>query len=347
MTNKDVVFRVISEGKLADPNSFCHYGWEGTGSFAMWKYATAYFDSAEILFEKFKASAGHNDILDGTGITMCFLYRHFVELSIKHLYVKFACSSKDDYKTFLENGHNLYKLWHTTKPKLSELRRRVGSSVDIGILEHYIMEFDRFDKDAMTMRYPVKNDLSPMNKPSRLDIINLHERVNELYWAFEGIANDLDSQLDANIEQEKVDTFLTKYDKLRDRMKGILVRLEPLTASEETGFRWLTMKDINSETSNGMRQMKLLKACPDDELIMLDTLYYTGRAIAGGELNLPKNPHEAKTDAVKMCIINMMRDHQEFGKPNNGEINVWSKMASSIIKYVSETIRVIDWDKMC
>ena len=37
MMDKDVVFRLIPEGELADPNTFCHYGWEGTGSFALWK----------------------------------------------------------------------------------------------------------------------------------------------------------------------------------------------------------------------------------------------------------------------------------------------------------------------
>ena len=221
----------------------------------------------------------------------------------------------------------------------------MGSTVDIGLLEYYIKEFDRFDPDEMTMRYPVKNDLTPMHKSTRLDIINLHERVNELYWAFEGIANDLDSQLDAVIEQEKVDAFLTKYEELRERELEILKDLEPMTTTEDKGFKWLTMKDIKPEKANGAEQMKLLSGCTDDEIIMLDTLYYTGRSISARELNLPKNPHEAKTDAVKLCIINMMRDNLEFGKPKNREINVWSKMASSIIKYVSEAMRVIDWDK--
>lgn len=91
--------------------------------------------------------------------------------------------------------------------------------------------------------------------------------------------------------------------------------------------------------------MALLLSCPDDELIMYDTLYYTGRAIASEELRLPKNPHEAKIDAVKMCVKNMDRDSLEFGKPKNDEICIHQKMASSIIKYVSRAVEVIDWDK--
>lgn len=91
--------------------------------------------------------------------------------------------------------------------------------------------------------------------------------------------------------------------------------------------------------------MSLLLHCPDDEVIMFDTLYYTGRAVESGQQNLPKNPHEAKTDVVKMCIINMERDHLEFGKPKNNEICIYEKMASSIILYVSRAVALIDWDK--
>lgn len=345
MNIKDVVFRTIPAGELADPNSFCHYGWEGTGSFAFWRYATAYFDSAEVLFEKFVNSPGENAILDGTGITMCFLYRHFVELSVKHLYVKFVCTTEEEYKAILEKGHNLYELWHATKPKLSELKKRVGSSVDIGVLEHYIMEFDRFDKDSMTMRYPIKKDLKPMNGSTRLDIINLHTRVNELYGAFEGIANDLDNQLNKEIDQARIDAFLEKYEELRPRILWLIDAMKPFAEKENKELKGFNFSELGSRINDGKDQMSLLLSCSDDELIMFDTLYYTGRAVKSRELNLPKNPHEAKTDVVKMCIMNMERDHLEFGKPKNEEICIYEKMASSIILYVSRTVAVIDWDK--
>ena len=280
MNVKDVVFKTIPAGELADSNTFCHYGWEGAGSFAFWRYATAYFDSAEVLFEKFVNSPGDNAILDGTGITMCFLYRHFVELSIKHLYVKFVCTTEDEYKTILEKGHNLYELWHATKPKLSALKKRVGSSVDIGVLEHYIMEFDRFDKDSMTMRYPIKKDLKPMNSSTRLDIINLHARVNELYGAFEGIANDLDNQLDNEIDQARIDAFLAKYEELRPRVLWLIEAMKPFAERKNKELKGFKFSELRTSVNDGMDQMTLLLHCSDDELIMFDTLYYTGRAVS-------------------------------------------------------------------
>lgn len=53
MTENDIVFKFYEEGERPDPNCFCHYGWEGQGSFAFWKYACAYYDSAEALFQIF------------------------------------------------------------------------------------------------------------------------------------------------------------------------------------------------------------------------------------------------------------------------------------------------------
>lgn len=332
MTENDIVFRLIPEGELADPSSFCYYGWEGTGAYAFWKYATAYFDSAEILFEKFVASAGHNDILDGTGMTMCFLYRHFVELSVKHLYVKFAQPNKDEYKKFLENGHNLYKLWRDTKPILSTLRKRVGASVSIGVLEHYIEEFDKFDPDAMAMRYPVKNDLKPMHDSSRLDIYNLHERVNEMYWAIVGIANDLEGQMEGEVEQDKMDAFLADYERLRPRVLWLLNQLEPFVESEPKGPVWLKMSDI--DIKKGMKMRALFEKLSEEEMLMCDTLFYTGRAILDRQLNLPKSPYEAKTDAVKQCVIN-----------NEDVINFHTKMASTIVSHIKKTMEVMDWDR--
>lgn len=332
MTEQDIVFRVIPEGELANPNSFCYFGWEGIGAYAFWKYATAYYDSAEILFEKFGDSAGHNDILDGTGMTMCFLYRHFVELSLKHLYVKFAQPNKYEYKKFLENGHNLSKLWRETKPILSNLRKRVGSTVSLGVLEHYIEEFEKFDPDAMAMRYPVKGNLQPMHTSTRLDIINLHERVNELYWAIVGIANDLEGQIEVDVNQDEIDTFLAEYEVLRPRVLWLLEQLKPFVESESKGLVWMNLKDADMD--KGMKMRELFLQLSEEEMKMCDTLFYTGRAIDDGQLNLPKSPYEAKNDAVKQCIIN-----------NKDVINFHTKMASIIVSHITRTIEVIDWDR--
>lgn len=345
MTEKDVLFRKIPKGVVVDPNTFCHYGWEGSGSFAFWKFALAYYESAEALFEKFKASAGQNATLDSLGMTICFLYRHFVELSVKYLYAKFARTNDDDFKAFLNIGHNLNGLWKAVKPKISALKKRVGSSVDIGVLEHYIMEYHKFDEDSMVMRYPVKKDLSPMNGVTRLDIVNLHDRTVDLYHMFETLSYDVDNQLYSEVDQSEYNNFVVKYEELRQRMKELINELKPLTEKEDEKFTIRNVMDELKGLKKGLSQMDLLCSCTDDEIILFDTLYYTGRAINSEELRLPKNPHEAKRDVIKMCILNMVRDHLEFGKPKNEQINVYGKVPSSLIMGVQKAMDVIDWDK--
>lgn len=345
MTNKDVVFRLIPIGEEVDPNSFCHYGWEGTGEFAFWKYAMAYYDSAEVLFEKFVASPGQYDILDGVGLTMCFLYRHFVELSIKSLFVKFVRNSEEDFKAFLKKGHRLTELWSATKPKLIDLKKRVGSSVDLDVLEHYILEFDRFDNDSMAMRYPVRKDLAAMHQSSRLDIINLHHRVGELRQAFDGLSYDLENQMEAKMEPERIDGFMKIYEAIRPKVLSLLEELRSSEKDVSNGKVWLSLSDIEYAEPGSDKLTRLLRSCTDDELIMLDTLYYTGRAIVSGGLTLPTDPQEARIDAVKLCILNMERDGLEFGKPKNDQINIFEKSESAIIRYIGTAVKVIDWDR--
>ena len=342
MTEKDILFKDITNDMKNSCRDFCYFGWEGVGPFALWRYAQAYYESAEYLFDKFKSSSGNNAVLDNTGITMCFLYRHFVELSIKHLFVNLVCQTKEEYKTFLQRKHNLKKLWRDTKPKLEELIKRVGSSVDMVVLEHYIMEFHSFDKDSMAMRYPMTMDLKPMKKQIRLDIYNLHDRMEELYWAFEGLNCDLENQLQKDVAQDKIDAFLFKYEELKGRIRWFIETMQHYIEKEtvKIDVEDLMKSILNSEEEEN--SMMVYNSCTDDELILFDTLYYTGRAISSGELKLPKNPNEAKIDAVKMCIINMERDQLEFGKPKNDKINIYCKMASSVVEFVSKTVSVID-----
>ena len=342
MTENDIVFKFYEEGERPDPNCFCHYGWEGQGSFAFWKYACAYYDSAESLFQKFLQSKGDFAILDGIGLTICFLYRHYVELAVKYLFLKFVAKEPAEFKDFLEKGHNLYELWAVTKPGLSILRKRVGSTVSIGCLEHYILSFDKFDKDEMSMRYPIKKDLTKMHGTTRrLDIYNLHDRMAEMHDAFETLSRDLENQLFDEVAPEKVRSFEDKYVELREKVIDFILTMQSLAVEEEAE----STCDVLEMLKKPSKKMAYMLGCSNDEIIMLDTLYYTGRMINCEELRLPKNPHEAKVDAIKMCIINLEDDSLEFGKAHEEwQINIWSKSCKTLAKHISSAIAIIDWN---
>lgn len=341
MTENDIVFKFYGEGERPDPNCFCHYGWEGQGSFAFWKYACAYYDSAESLFQKFLQSKGDFAILDGIGLTICFLYRHYVELAVKYLFLKFVAKEPAEFKDFLEKGHNLYELWAATKPGLSILRKRVGSTVSIGCLEHYILSFDKFDKNEMSMRYPIKKDLTKMHEPTRLDIYNLHDRMTEMHNAFESISRDLENQLFEEVAPEKIRSFEKKYVELRGRVIDFIQTMQSLAVEEEVE----STCDVLEMLKKPSKKMAYMLSCSNDEIIMLDTLYYTGRMINCEELRLPKNPYEARMDTMKMCIINLEDDSLEFGKAyEEWQINIWSKSCEALSKHVSSAVATIDSD---
>ncbi len=340
MTNKDEIFKLYRNGDKPDPNCFCHFGWEGTGVFAFEKYALAYYDSAEILFEKFKESHGNYAILDGIGLTMCFLYRHYVELMLKQLYIKFACTSGDDFKEYLENGHNLYKLWLSLKPTLKKLKDRVGLKVNLGSVEHYINKFHEFDESSMSLRYPTDKKLKQNHDDTRLDIYNLHERMSELSKSFENLSYGLSNQLFAAVAEDKILDFDKSYLKLRHHLKEVIDKLKGIT------FKPFAINDIFNDSGNGESEQifSILEKCSSDEIILLDTLFYTGRSILCDELKLPKNPYDARLDVKKRCILNMDIDGLEFGKePEEWQINIWGKNRKSLVQNIEKAMNYLDY----
>lgn len=339
MTEKDVIFKLYGNDDNPDPNCFCHFGWEGIGSFAFWKYACAYYECAEILFERFKDAKGDYAILDGIGLPICFSYRHFIELTLKYLFVKFVCTNEQEYKDYLNKGHDLGELWNAIKSKLSELRKRVRSTVSLGCVEHYIKEFDKFDQSSMTLRYPVNKKLEPMRQETRLDIYNLHDRMRELYDAFNNLSYELENQLFIEVDSEKLDKFTDKYEELRSKIETIIDEIDSVKDEESKSANVLEWFK-NSEAS---KIYSILKDCSDDELILLDTLYYTGRAIITEGLRLPRNRYDACIDVKKKCIQNMEHDRLEFGKPKNDEINIYGKQKSVIVENVRKAMEFLDF----
>lgn len=339
MTESDVIFKIYDSNDNPDQNCFCHFGWEGVGEFTFWKYACAYYESAKILFEKFKDAKGDNRILDGIGLPICFLYRHFVELSLKYLFIKFVGTNEQEFKDCLSKGHDIENLWKAIKSKLSELRKQVGSTVSLGSIEHYIKEFDKFDKNSMSFRYPIDKDLKPMHQDTKLDIYHLHDRMQELYKAFEVLSYDLDNQLFVDIDSEKIKKFTDKYEELRPKLEAMINEIDSI---KDDGFMSADLLERikNSETS---KVISVLGRCSDDEIILLDVLYYTGRDINSNALRLPKNPYDARVVVKKKCILNMESDGLEFGKPKNEQINIYCKKKTAIVENVRKAMDVLNF----
>ncbi len=345
MTNKDIIFKIVKNVGVSTPsNSFCYFGWEGTGCFAFSIYANSYFDSANALYEKIKQSSGDYRVIDGLGLAICFCYRHYVELELKYLHVKYGVKTEEGYKILLGIGHSLVKIWEETKPTIEYLHKRVGSSVDLDAIEHYIRAVHDFDSSSMSMRYPVEKNGKPMKPETRLDLPNLVNRMNELKDAFDKLDYEIDGQMLANVEDSKKQAFLGKYIELRLRLCDILEQLKPYDDSDSTDFEYKHILDITADKVNKFQQIKMVfDNCSDDELIMLNTLFYTGSFIDGNQLHLPKSQSEAKEDVVKCCVLNMESCHLEFGKSKNNTVQLLSKQVGAIIKCVNISMQYLDF----
>ena len=262
-----------------------------------------------------------------------------IELALKHLFVKYVCTDDQEFKNYLSKGHDLKELWLAIKKKLSELKKRVHSTVNLGCIEHYIMDFNEFDKNSMTLRYPVDKKLKPMKPETKLDIHNLHDRMQELYKALDDLSYELDNQLFIDVDAEKLNKFTAKYEELHPKIETIIDKIVSIK-DEESNSANLLERFKNSETS---KIYSILKDCSDDEIILLDTLYYTGRAITSEELRLPKDQYKARIDVKKKCILNMEYDDLEFGKPKNDQINIYGKQKAVIVKTVRMAMKYLDF----
>lgn len=343
MSIDDKIFKEIDDAKVLNPNDFCHFGWEGVGPFAFYRYACAYYDSACALFDDIKSTQSNN-LIDGYGITMCFAYRHFVELYLKHIYIKFVCDSNEDYKRFLAIGHNVVELWNESKPTLKAFKERVGTSVSLGIVEHYIKQISQFDINSMSMRYPINKDLDPLQPQRHLDIQNLHDRMEELYNALEQMTWDFDNQISTNIPQEKLDEFKTRYHALLPSLNKFLAEIEQYV-DKSTGPIGFSLLEVGSHLYKNVIPMSVYESYTDDEVMLLDVLYYTGRAIRGREVRLPIDLEEKKNDILKLCILQMDRDHFVFGKPKNDAVNIYCKGASVVydnIKFMVDEFNICE-----
>ena len=344
------VFREIPVEKITEANldHFCQYGWieRDLGGYdweeyciiSFWSFAQSYYESGEVLFEKFKDAKGDYRVLNSMGMTICFLYRHFVELYIKYLYLKFAQPNENEFKNFLNSGHDLNKLWKATKPILSKKKKKYHCKVDIGLLDKYVLDIHKFDEKSERLRYPVDKKLSPTNYNIRIDIYNLHEKMQELFNAFEAFDNSFPPCEMPDVPIVEITSFLKKYHELKPKIESFLSSLK-LDCDLKS-----TKKDCGNLREQIMDYIKHPKPNPfdslsNDELILLDTLYYTGE---NTNFQLYKDPHKASLDAVRQCILNIKSDELEFGKPVNEKIGVTNKRPDLILQFVSKTMSAID-----
>lgn len=166
--------------------SYAHIGWNDTAA-QYNSYIEGYKMAADSLVE-WSIASKRIEILDRVFYPICFLYRQFIELSLKEILIYYSDLGRDEIKKKL--NHNLLDLWKSVKPLMLEISPEDDTTVMNA--ESYIVEFYAVDQSSATFRYPITKDLKGViKKEQRIDFPNLKARMNELCNFFEASADML------------------------------------------------------------------------------------------------------------------------------------------------------------
>ncbi|MBU3206984.1 hypothetical protein KPL33_08330 [Clostridium algidicarnis] len=189
--------------------NFAHFGW-GNVETQFYGYMEGYKEAADNLIE-YATNSKDIKTLDTFIFPICFLYRQYLELAMKNIFLKYSGSSEEDKVKVIKNvSHNLNEMWKKMVLIISEETTNEEKE-DIKIVRDYIKQFSDFDKSSFTFRYPINKELDLLFKEEKfLDLINLRERMNELYNFFEGCDGKLDSIRD--FKYEMMSNYLSDMD---------------------------------------------------------------------------------------------------------------------------------------
>ena len=126
---------------------------------------------------------GNENYRSSSAFPICFLYRQYLELTLKDMYLYYSADSEEDKDGYIKRtNHNLWHVWENkvvpmVKPLL-QCKRQVDESK---IAEGYIKELQDLDPDSYVFRYPIKKNRDRYHKVSKkINLPGLMKKMNEL-----------------------------------------------------------------------------------------------------------------------------------------------------------------------
>lgn len=344
MNTTDVIIRELTKEELIARDPFSHFGWEGAGAFSFLTISDGYWESAKMLLERMEKESNNFAIVDSLVYPLFFNYRHSIETYLKLLFFKYGEQTEQARREFLELGHDLQNLWANLRPYLNKGKKHVGSSINLDAVEHYIKSINGFDPNSMVMRYPIEKDLKA-NKDHeyRFDFINFGERMNELCSSLRQLDYDLSNQMLETASLEELNTYLDMIEKYRPQIDSFLSILK--TESKKESIKTFNVHDfINDLKSHEPSPTyQFLRECEPDLLILLDNLFYGGRTVNSNEIRLSTSIVGRQKEFVRFCYALLDKDGLRFGeKPQEGQINIWGKMSSSLLDGISTALSILN-----
>lgn len=173
-------------------HEFSHFGW-GDVETQFFGYMEGYKCAADELIDN-AINSGDIKTLDTFIFPICFLYRQYIELAMKYIFLYYSGFKRNEKTSAIKDvSHDLLKIWRKIKPLVLEETSNEEKE-DIEAVEGYILQFDKFDKSSFTFRYPINKDLQGvLSKEMRINLVNLKECIDELHSFFGGCTGKLDA----------------------------------------------------------------------------------------------------------------------------------------------------------
>ena len=291
MTTKDKIFKIYQQGEMpANPDDMAYILWSEDSVFNFSNYSNAYRQAVEALYEQFVNYKGDYAIKDPMGITLTFMYRHYMELTTKYLYMKFfpyihrRQMSEEEIILFIKDtGHNLNTTWNKLKPILTELSKKLRSTFNVDAFGHYVSEFQHYDDSSMKMRYPVDKKGKPFEtKSQRLDIKILHDYMGECMNEVDKLVSQWDDQIYWDDDEELGNLFMEQYEEAKMDVEEFLKYQAEYANSykkkhESDGIKSYSLLDIAFERlPEEISLVKFLQGLSDNHLLVIHNLYYIG-----------------------------------------------------------------------
>ena len=180
------------DGHISD---FAMYSW-GDLDDRFHEYVRGYKKAADcVVAHALELNLGARDCLVAP---IVFLYRQYIELRLKRIYLLNSSVSEQDKKeTIGKVNHSLSKMWDKVKDLLFQMIDGRGpnerATEIIETIERYVKEFDGFDPESIAFRYPIQKSLDFVHqgKSKEVNLRNLAEQMDNLDTLFWGIENEL------------------------------------------------------------------------------------------------------------------------------------------------------------
>ncbi|QOH80947.1 hypothetical protein IHE26_06695 [Plesiomonas shigelloides] len=167
---------------------FAHIAWGGF-EIQTAGYCLGYKKSADTLIND-AISSKDIEKLDTFVFPAIFLYRQYIELTLKSLILTFSELDSDakinKFKTY---NHNLHNLWVDFKSIYSKTTN-IPNDTAVNIVEKYITDLHELDKTSFSFRYPFTKELELIfPKEKRINLKHLKDRMNEIESFFNGTSD--------------------------------------------------------------------------------------------------------------------------------------------------------------